>query len=140
MRYHKIDTRLFVENRQRLSEYLLPNSVVILLSNDRMPTNADGVLPFKQNSNLFYLTGIDQEDSFLVFAPDHPNEKIRTQLFLKETNAHIAVWQGHKLSKSEGTALSGIEEIHWLSSKGDADHFHHRSGTSLKQQTHVNFH
>ena len=115
MRYHNIDTRLFVENRQRLSEYLLPNSVVILLSNDRMPTNADGILPFKQNSNLFYLTGIDQEDSFLVFAPDHPNEKMRTQLFLKETNAHIAVWQGHKLSKSEGTALSGIEEIHWSS-------------------------
>ncbi|MEZ7853736.1 MAG: aminopeptidase P N-terminal domain-containing protein [Cyclobacteriaceae bacterium] len=115
MRYHKIDAHLFVENRQRLSERLPPHSVVILLSNDRMPTNADGTLPFKQNSNLFYLTGIDQEDSILVLAPDHPNEKLRAQLFLTETNAHIAVWEGHKLSKEEGTALSGIEEIHWTS-------------------------
>ena len=115
MRYHKIDAHLFVENRQRLSERLPPHSVVILLSNDRMPTNADGTLPFKQNSNLFYLTGIDQEDSILVLAPDHPNVKLRAQLFLTETNVHIAVWEGHKLSKEEGTALSGIEEIQWTS-------------------------
>ena len=115
MRYHKIDTHLFIENRQRLSISLPPRSVVVLLSNDRMPTNADGSLPFKQNSNLFYLTGIDQEDSMLILAPDHPNEKLRAQLFLKETNAHIAVWEGHKLSKEEGTALSGIEEIQWTS-------------------------
>ena len=115
MRYHKIDTHLFVENRQRLSERLPPHSVVILLSNDRMPTNADGTLPFKQNSNLFYLTGIDQEDSILALAPDHSNEKLRAQLFLTETNANIAVWEGHKLSKEEGTALSGIEEVHWTS-------------------------
>jgi Xaa-Pro aminopeptidase len=74
MRYHKIDSHLFIENRQRLSSSLPPRSVVVLLSNDRMPTNADGSLPFKQNSNLFYLTGIDQEDSMLILAPDHPNE------------------------------------------------------------------
>ena len=145
MRYHNIDTRLFVENRRRLSECLLPNSVVILLSNDRMPTNADGTLPFKQDSNLFYLTGIDQEDSFLVFAPDHPNEKMRAQLFLKETNSHIAVWDGHKLSKSEGTALSGIEEIHWSSNfeaslKGvltQCDHVYLYQNEHLRAETKV---
>ena len=83
MKYHKIDSGLFIENRKRLIDKLLPNSVVVLLSNDRMPTNADGSMPFKQNTNLFYLTGIDQEESILILAPDHPNQKLRAQLFLK---------------------------------------------------------
>ncbi|MAJ50961.1 MAG: X-Pro aminopeptidase [Flammeovirgaceae bacterium] len=145
MRYHKIDTRLFVKNRQRLSEQLAPRSVVILLSNDRMPTNADGTLPFKQNSNLFYLTGVDQEDSILVFAPDHPNEKLRTQLFLKETNAYTEVWEGHKLSKEEGTSLSGIEEIQWSSNFGaslkeiliECDHVYLYQNEHLRAETKV---
>jgi Xaa-Pro aminopeptidase len=78
-----------------------------------MPTNADGTMPFYQNSNLFYLTGVDQEESILLMAPDFPNEDMREILFLRETNEEIAVWEGHKLTKEEGTETSGIKNIKW---------------------------
>ncbi len=114
MKYHQIDNDLFVGNRARLAERLKPNSVVIIHANDVLPTNADGTLPFKQNSNLFYLTGIDQEETILIFAPDFPDEKMREVLFLRETNEEIAIWEGHKLTKKEGVNASGIKNVKWI--------------------------
>ncbi len=113
MRYKTISKDLFIKNRKKLVDRLKPNSVVIIHSNDIMPTNADGTMVFKQNSDLFYLTGVDQEESILVLAPDFPNEKMREMLFLRETNEEIAIWEGHKLTKEEGRNISGIQNIKW---------------------------
>ncbi len=84
-------------------------------ANDILPTNADGSLRFKQSSDLFYLSGIDQEESILVIYPDAKDGVHKEVLFLKETNEHIAIWEGHKLTKVEATAASGIEKVYWLS-------------------------
>ncbi len=113
MRYHAIDNMLFIENRQNLYKSLKPNSVVIIHSNDIYPVNGDGTLPFKQNSDLLYLSGIDQEETILVLAPDFPDEKMREILFLRETNEMIARWEGHKLTQGEAAELSGISNIRW---------------------------
>jgi Xaa-Pro aminopeptidase len=91
------------------------SSLAIFHSNDTMPTNADGVMPFKQNSDMFYLSGIDQEETVLVLFPDAKNEKHRELLFIRETNDHIAIWEGQKLSKEEASKRSGIETIYWTS-------------------------
>mgnify|MGYP001313166155 CR=1 FL=1 len=90
------------------------NSVAVLNSNDIMPTNADGTMRFRQNNDLFYLSGIDQEESILLIAPDCPNPSMREVLFLRETNEHIAIWEGHKYTKEEAQEASGIENIQWL--------------------------
>ena len=113
MKYRSIPNDLFILNRNNLAKRLKPNSVVVLHSNDIMPTNADGTMPFKQNSNLFYLTGIDQEETIFLMAPDFPDEKMREILFLRETNEEIAVWEGHKVTKEEGLEKSGIRNIKW---------------------------
>lgn len=113
MRYRPIDQQLFIENRKRLVSRLKPKSVVIIHSNDIMPTNADGTMSFRQNSDLFYLTGVDQEESMVILAPDFPDEKLREVLFLRETSEEIAIWEGHKLTKEEGRATSGIQNIRW---------------------------
>jgi Xaa-Pro aminopeptidase len=113
MRYEKIDNQLFVQNRGFLRSLLKPNSTVIVHSNDVIPTNADGTMGFRQNNDLFYLTGIDQEESILLLTPDHPDEKMREILFVRETNEHIKVWEGYKLTKNEATEISGIQKIYW---------------------------
>lgn len=113
MKYLPIESTLFVENRKRLYSKLKPNSVVIVHSNDILPTNADGTLPFKQNANLFYLSGIDQEETVIILAPDFPNEKMREILFLKETSIDISIWEGFKLMKDEGAKRSGIQNVKW---------------------------
>lgn len=115
MRYEKIDPNLFIHNRQNLVKELKPHSVVVVNANDIMPTNADGKMPFRQNSDLFYLTGVDQEETILVLCPDFPEEKYREVLFLRETNEHIATWEGHKLTKEEARAISGIQTVLWTS-------------------------
>ncbi len=115
MRYSKIDTSLFVENRKRFVKELKPNALAIFNSNDIMPTNADGTMKFLQNKNLFYLSGVDQEESILVLFPDAFNAAHREVLFLKETNAHIARWEGEKLSKEQAFEVSGIKTVFWLS-------------------------
>lgn len=115
MRYRKIDQQLFVNNRGNLRKHLKPNSVVVLNANDLMPTNADGTMRFRQNSDLFYLSGVDQEESILVLCPDFPEEKYREVLFLRETNEQIALWEGHKLSKQEARDLTGVRTILWVS-------------------------
>ncbi len=114
MRYEPADARLFARNRSRLAGLLKPNSICILHSNDVMPTNADGTLPFKQNSDLYYLSGIDQEETVLVLFPDAADEAEREILFVRETNEHIAVWEGEKLSKEKATQLSGIQNVQWI--------------------------
>lgn len=113
MRYSPIDKSLFVENRLHLSELLRSKSLVILNSNDIMPTNGDGSMGFRQNTDLFYLTGVDQEETILLIFPDHPDEKFREVLFLRETNELIAVWEGEKLSKDQAREVSGISSIYW---------------------------
>lgn len=113
MRYSPIDKSLFIENRLRLSELLKPKSLVILNSNDIMPTNADGSMGFRQNTDLFYLTGVDQEETILLIFPNHPDEKFREVLFVRETNDLIAVWEGEKLTKAQATEVSGIKRVYW---------------------------
>jgi Xaa-Pro aminopeptidase len=113
MRYSPIDKILFIENRRRLTELLQPKSLVILNSNDIMPTNADGTMGFKQSSDLFYLTGVDQEETILLISPDHPDPKFREVLFVRETNELIAVWEGEKLTKEQAREVSGIQAIYW---------------------------
>lgn len=113
MRYEPIDSSLFILNRANLRGLLKPNSIVIVHSNDIYPTNADGSMSFKQNSDLFHLTGVDQEETVLVLLPDAGDPKEREILFVRETNEHIAVWEGDKLTKEQATAVSGIERIEW---------------------------
>ena len=113
MKYLKINNNLFVENRTKFKNRLKKNTLAIFNSNDVMPTNADGTMPFNQNSDLFWLSGIDQEESLLVIFPDNDTEK--EILFLKETNEHIAIWEGEKLNKKEAYNVSGISRVYWLS-------------------------
>lgn len=113
MKYDPIDNSLFTQNRKNLAKRMKPNSVAIIHSNDIMPSNADGTIRFVQNNNLFYLTGVNQEESIVVIAPDFPDERMREILFVRETNDVIAVWEGHKLSKEEGTQTSGIKNVKW---------------------------
>ncbi len=115
MKYLPIKPELFVRNRKRFAKELKPNSLALFNSNDIMPTNADGSMGFVQNSDLFYLTGIDQEESILLIYPDATSNAMREILFLRETNERIAVWEGHKYTKEEAKKTSGIEEIKWLS-------------------------
>jgi Xaa-Pro aminopeptidase len=113
MRYTQINKSLYINNRKRLANELQPGSVAVFNSNDIMPTNADGTMRFRQNNDLFYLTGVDQEETILMLFPDHPDKKFREVLFLRETSELIATWEGHKFTKDEAKALSGIETILW---------------------------
>lgn len=115
MRYTHIDPALFVENRRRLAVRLKPGSIAVLNSNDVMPTSADGVFPFVQQTDLFYLSGIDQEESTLVIFPDAREEKHREILFLRETNEQIALWEGRKYTKQEAADLAGVRTVYWNS-------------------------
>ncbi len=115
MKYTAIDNQLFINNRENLTNLLKPKSVAVLNSNDILPSNADGTLAFKQNSDLFYLSGIDQEESILLLAPDFYDKSFREILFLKETNENIAIWEGHKYTKEEAYNTSGVKTIFWLS-------------------------
>jgi len=114
MRYHPIDPQLFINNRANLAKLLLPNSLVALNANDVLPTNADGSLPLRQSSDLFYLTGVDQEETILLIYPDAHEENMREILFVRETNDLLATWEGHKLTKEEATKISGIKRVEWL--------------------------
>jgi Xaa-Pro aminopeptidase len=113
MKYDQIDSNLFIGNRNKFKNALKPNSLAIFVSNDIMPTNADGSMGFRQNSDLFYLSGIDQEDTILVIFPDVKDGRHKEILFVKETSELIAIWEGAKLNKAEATAVSGVEHIYW---------------------------
>ena len=115
MRHAPIDSKLFTENRDRLKKLLPSKSLAIVNANDVLPTNADGSLPLHPNSDLFYLSGIEQEESILLLAPDAHDPKHREILFLREPSEHLKIWEGHKHSKDEATKLSGIKQVKWLS-------------------------
>jgi Xaa-Pro aminopeptidase len=115
MRYSPIDRELFIINRKRLVKGLKPASLAVFNSSDIMPTSADGTLPFHQNSDFFYLTGVDQEESMLVVCPEFPDKKYREVLFLREPNEQLEKWEGHKLTKAEAKEISGVETVIWLS-------------------------
>ena len=114
MKYLPINNALFINNRKNFCKSLMPRSIAVFNSNDILPTNADGSMLLKQNTDLFYLSGIDQEESILILFPDHPDEKMREILFLRETNEEIAIWEGHKYTKEEASETSGIRTVMWL--------------------------
>ena len=114
MKYLPIDNQLFINNRKSFSEKLATNTIAIFNANDVMPTNADGTMPFRQNNDLFWLSGVDQEESVLVIFPDHTDKSQREILFLKETNEHIAIWEGAKLTKEGALKTAGIKTVYWL--------------------------
>ncbi len=91
-----------------------PKSIAVFNSNDIYPVSADSTLPFKQHRDIFYLSGADQEETILLLFPDAMDKKHREILFVRETNAHIAVWEGAKLTKEQATGVSGIETVYWL--------------------------
>lgn len=114
MKYLPIDKKLFIENRKKFVPLLQKDSVAIFNSNDEMPRTGDGNFPFRQNSDLFWLSGIDQEQTVLVIAPNHPLPEYREALFLRKTNEHIAIWEGHKYTKEEAREASGIQQVYWI--------------------------
>ncbi|MFT6850578.1 MAG: Xaa-Pro aminopeptidase [Sphingobacteriales bacterium] len=114
MRYTPIDSNLFIQNRKRLANKMAPGSIAFFNSNDEFPRNGDMAHKYRQNSDLFYLSGIDQEESILVIFPDSPIAEYKEVLFVKKTNEHIEIWEGHKYSKEEATATSGIKNVQWL--------------------------
>lgn len=116
MKYSPIHSELFVQNRSRLVNMMKPNAIAIFLANDEMPRSADSHHSFRQNADLFYLTGIDQEQTILVLFPDHPIPANREMLFIRRTNEVIAVWEGHKYTMDEAQTTSGISNIHWVDS------------------------
>jgi Xaa-Pro aminopeptidase len=113
MRHDPLPPSLFTENRARLAKLLPPRSIAIVNANDILPTNADGSILMRANSDLFYLTGVEQEESVLVLFPDGDDDKFREVLFLREPNEHNELWEGHKLRKEEAQKLSGITQIKW---------------------------
>ena len=114
MRYHPIPPTVYKQNRMRFASALQPKRLAVFNSNDIYPISADSTLPFQQHRDIFYLSGIDQEESILVIFPDAFEEKHREILFVRETNEHIAVWEGAKLTKVQARERSGIQTVYWL--------------------------
>ena len=114
MKYQPINSALFIKNRKNFASLMQKNSLAIFNSNDIYPISADSTMPFEQHRDLFYLSGVDQEESVLMLFPDCPNENLREVLFLKETNEHIAVWEGEKLTKEAAFNTSGVQTVFWL--------------------------
>lgn len=113
MKYPPIGHALFERNRRHFASQLKSSSVAIFHSNDMMPTGADGTMPFRQSSDLFYLSGVDQEETILLLFPDAKDERMKEVLFVRETNDHILTWEGYKLTKEQAREVSGIESILW---------------------------
>lgn len=114
MKYHQINSGLFVKNREKFTAQMKPKSVAVFNSNDIYPVSADSTLPFAQHRDIFYLSGVDQEESILLLFPDAPYEHLKEILFLRETNEHIAIWEGEKLTKERAFQVSGIKTVYWL--------------------------
>ncbi len=114
MKYLPIDNRLFIKNRRKFAAKMQAHAMAIFNSNDIYPVSADSTLPFAQHRDIFYLSGVDQEESVLVIFPDAPKPEHREILFLKETNEKIAIWEGAKLTKEAAFATSGIKTVYWL--------------------------
>lgn len=116
MRYDPIQKDLFVKNRRRLAALLQPKALAVLNNNDTLPTNADGEFRLHPNADLFYLTGIEQEESMLVLFPDAHDPRNREILFVRESSPLLETWEGRKLSKDDARKISGVERVEWLSS------------------------
>lgn len=113
MKYKSLNASFNIENRKRFASKLQKNSIAIFHSNDEMPRSGDSLHPFRQHADLFYLTGIDQEETTLILYPDCPLEEYREVLLLRQTNEIIAVWEGHKYTIEEAQQASGIRKIMW---------------------------
>ncbi len=113
MKYSPINPQLFIDNRKKLVATLPANSMAIFFASDEMPRSADQAFVFRQNPDLFWLSGIDQEQTVLIIYPDCPNPMYREALFLRKTNEVIAVWEGHKYTQLEARDASGIQQIFW---------------------------
>jgi Xaa-Pro aminopeptidase len=116
MRYQPLSAATYREHRARFRQHLEKGGLAIFQSNDIMPTSADGHMPFKQASDLFYLSGIDQEETILLLFPDAVDPKDREILFVRETSELLAIWEGAKFSQKEATELSGIATVLWTTS------------------------
>jgi len=114
MKYHQIDNSLFIKNRKNFIAQMKSKSLAVFNSNDIYPIGADSTMPFQQARDLFYLSGVDQDESILLLFPDAVEKKHREVLFLTETNDHIAVWEGEKLTKEKALQATGIETVYWL--------------------------
>jgi Xaa-Pro aminopeptidase len=114
MKYDLIDNSLYTKNRKNFISKMKSKSLAVFNSNDIYPISADSTMPFQQARDIFYLSGVDQDKSILVLFPDAPNKKHREILFLTETNDHIAVWEGEKLTKEKAFETSGIKTVYWL--------------------------
>jgi Xaa-Pro aminopeptidase len=113
MKYKPIDPELFTNNRANFRKLLPSDAIAIFHSNDAMPSNGDQTFDFRQNSDLFYLTGVDQADTQLVIFPDCPDENYREALFIQKTSKEIATWEGEKLTKDEAKEATGISNVYW---------------------------
>src|SRR5258705_13964199 len=114
MRYAPIDPKLFTENRKRLAAMMAPNSLAVVNANDLMPRNADALSLIVPQTDLFYLSGIEQEETILLVCPNAFDEKLREVLFVRETSELLKVWEGHKHSKPEAAEISGIKNVQLL--------------------------
>lgn len=114
MRYKKINPDLFTRNRWKLVQRLEPDSLVIVNSNDEMPRSGDQNFSFRQNPDLFYLTGLDQEKCILAICPDHPIEQMREIVFTLQTNETMVIWNGHKYTREQASEVSGVKNVKWL--------------------------
>ncbi len=114
MKYHKISSDLFSKNRKKFTSKMENGCLAVFNSNDIYPISADGTMPFQQHRDIFYLSGVDQEESILVLFPQASNPAHREVLFLRETNDHIAIWEGEKLTKQAAFDTSGIKTVYWL--------------------------
>ena len=115
MKYLPIDRKLYIKNRKNFMAQMKPKSIAVFNSNDIYPVSADSTMPFNQHRDILYLSGVDQEESILLLFPEAHEEKHREVLFLRETNEHIAVWEGEKLTKERAFDVSGIKTVYWLS-------------------------
>src|SRR3954464_3371632 len=114
MKHLPLDSRLFTTNRSRFLKQMKPNSIAIFVSNDEVPSNGDALHPFKQNSDLYWLTGITQEDSMVILFPGNPDPKYREVLVLVRPNELKEKWDGKRLRREEATSISGMKTIVWL--------------------------
>jgi len=114
MKHKKISNRLFIKNRQKLNLKIKPKSLIVLYSNKQMYRNGNQYFDYRQNSDFFYLSGIEQEKSMILLFPDHENEELREILFIIETNEKIRIWEGNKYTKEEAKEISGIENVKWI--------------------------
>ena len=145
MKYNRIDNELFIKNRKKFVAEMDQSSLAVFNSNDIFPISADSTMPFQQHRDIFFLSGVDQEESILVISPNSKNKAHREVLFLKETNEHIAVWEGSKLNKAEAFETSGIKTVYWLDQfdrifkqmMSEVDHIYFNSNEHLRADTTV---